>query len=171
MLIVFTLELNLLLPCFGLSALYSGIYCNRWPSPPAWHPSTVVLAWYCTAGVRYRFNLMEEAAPPFLLLSCCTYSMTSTVQHTDYHSLYSSLLAFSMQNTASLSLQNMASLSYRLASSVDLIHMTGFVCTAHYKPFFVQRTASLSLHSVHCVQQTANLLRLTTTCLHRTAHC
>ena len=33
------------LPCFGLSALYLGIFCNRWPSPPAWqcwHPSTMV---------------------------------------------------------------------------------------------------------------------------------
>ena len=33
-------ELHLLLSCFGLSALYSRIYCNRWPNPPAWHPST-----------------------------------------------------------------------------------------------------------------------------------
>ena len=33
-----TWELNLLLSCFGLSALYSRIFCNRWPSPPAWHP-------------------------------------------------------------------------------------------------------------------------------------
>ena len=35
-------ELKILLSCFGLSALYSRIYCNRWPSPPAWHPSTTV---------------------------------------------------------------------------------------------------------------------------------
>ena len=34
--------LNLLLPCISLRALYSRIYCKRWPSPPAWHPSTTV---------------------------------------------------------------------------------------------------------------------------------
>ena len=28
-------ELNLLLPCFGLSSLHSRIYWNRWPSLPA----------------------------------------------------------------------------------------------------------------------------------------
>ena len=25
-------------------------YSNRWPSPPAWHPSTLALAWYCIFG-------------------------------------------------------------------------------------------------------------------------
>ena len=41
--------------CFGLSAFYSRIYCTATGYParrPAWHPSTVVLSWYCTAGVR-----------------------------------------------------------------------------------------------------------------------
>ena len=51
MLIVFTIYLNLLLPCFELSALNLRIYCQRCPSPPAWHPTTLVLAQYCTAGV------------------------------------------------------------------------------------------------------------------------
>ena len=75
---VFTLELNLFLPCFGLSALYSRIYeyCNRWPSPPAWHPSTVVLA-----QGSVRFNLREEVTPPSLYLSCCTFSMIKS-KHT-----------------------------------------------------------------------------------------
>ena len=41
-------ELNLLLSCLGLSSSYS---CNRWPSPPAWHPSSVVQAHYFMAGV------------------------------------------------------------------------------------------------------------------------
>ena len=44
-------ELNLLLSCLGLSSLYSCIYCNRWLSPPAWHPSSVVQAHYFMAGV------------------------------------------------------------------------------------------------------------------------
>ena len=44
-----TWELNLLLSCFRLSALYLCIYFNRrWPRPPAWHSSTMVLARYCT---------------------------------------------------------------------------------------------------------------------------
>ena len=34
-------ELNLLLSCFGILAMYSRIYWNSWPSLQAWHPSTV----------------------------------------------------------------------------------------------------------------------------------
>ena len=62
----------LFLPCFGLSALYSRIYC-----PTAWHPSTMELAQYCTptAGVMVMFNLREEAWPPTRFLSWCAYSM------------------------------------------------------------------------------------------------
>ena len=65
-------ELNLLLSCFGLLALYSRICCNRWPSLPAWHPSTVVLARHSTAVKwKVRFNLREEASPPSLFPSSC----------------------------------------------------------------------------------------------------
>ena len=52
----------------GLSAFYSRIYCYRWPSPPAWHPSTV---WQGSV----RLNLTEEASPPTLFLSSSTYSI------------------------------------------------------------------------------------------------
>ena len=61
-------ELKILLYCFGLSALFSHIYCNRWPNPPAWHPSTMVLAQYSTP---VRFNLIEDASAPFLFPSSC----------------------------------------------------------------------------------------------------
>ena len=40
-----------MLPCFELSALFLCIYCQKCPSPPGWHPTTLVLARYCTAGV------------------------------------------------------------------------------------------------------------------------
>ena len=64
---VFTIELNLLLPCFGLSALYLRIYWNSWPSPPAQHPLS-------TAGVS-KVHFEGRRGPPPLFSSCCTFSM------------------------------------------------------------------------------------------------
>ena len=62
-------ELNLLLSCFGILAMYSRIYWNSWPSLQAWHPSTVVL----TRSVRQgsvRFNLTEDELAACLFWSC-----------------------------------------------------------------------------------------------------
>ena len=61
-------ELNLLLSCFGLSAL--GIYCNRWPSLPAWHLLTMVLQGTEWQG-SVRLNLIEDASAPSLFPSSC----------------------------------------------------------------------------------------------------
>ena len=58
---VFTIELNLLLSCFGLSALYTRIYRNSWPSPPAQHPSS-------TAGVS-SIEWRRASPLPFSLLA------------------------------------------------------------------------------------------------------
>ena len=50
---------------------YSAHILNRWPSLPAWHPSTVVLAQFCTAGVSYcKFNLSEDESATCLFRSC-----------------------------------------------------------------------------------------------------
>ena len=69
---VFTIELNLLLPCFGLSALHLRIKWNSWPSPPAQHPSSM-------AGVSNVQFEGGRAAPPlpfslFAVLIPCVYS-------------------------------------------------------------------------------------------------
>ena len=63
-------ELNLLLSCFGLSALYSRIYRNSWTCPLAWHPQQRY--WHDTVGQgSVSFNLREEASAPSLYPSCC----------------------------------------------------------------------------------------------------
>ena len=60
-----TWEVNLLLPGFRLSAVYSRIYCNRWPSSPAWHPSTTVQYGSMTC---YRF---PSSCIIYLYSDCC----------------------------------------------------------------------------------------------------
>ena len=55
-------------------ALAHILYCNRGPSSPAWHPSTVVLARYCTAGVS-QVQFDGRSVTPSLYCSCCPYSM------------------------------------------------------------------------------------------------
>ena len=63
----FTIEFNLLLPCFGLLALYMRIYCNSWPSPPAQYPSS-------TAGVsKVQFEGRRATPLPFFLLAVTYY--------------------------------------------------------------------------------------------------
>ena len=60
---IFTIELNLLLSCFGLSALYTRIDRNSWPSPPAQHSSS-------TAGVsKIQFEGRRAAPLLFSLLA------------------------------------------------------------------------------------------------------
>ena len=63
-------ELNLLLSCFGLSALHSRIYWNSGPSLPAY---SVPQQWYWHGTVRQgtvRFNLTEDASSTCLFWSC-----------------------------------------------------------------------------------------------------
>ena len=62
---VFTIELNLLLPCFGLSALYLRIYWNSWPSPPR-RPSIPQVR---QGSVRFNSNEEEPPPLPFSLLA------------------------------------------------------------------------------------------------------
>ena len=64
------LEWNLLLSFFRLSALYSRIFCNRWPSLPAWHLLTMVLQGTEWQG-SVRLNLIEDASAPSLFPSSC----------------------------------------------------------------------------------------------------
>ena len=60
---VFIIELNLLLPSFGLSALYLRILWNSWPSPPAHHQ-------WSTAGVsKVQFEGRRALPLPFSLLA------------------------------------------------------------------------------------------------------
>ena len=70
---VFTIELNLLLPCFGLSALYctcaytEAVDPARRPSIPQVRQGSV------------RFNLKEEEPPPPIFPSCCILILWSGV--------------------------------------------------------------------------------------------
>ena len=86
MLIIFTIELNILPPCFELSALYLRICCNRWPSPPAWHPSTLVLAWYCTYGRGQlgSIRLKTSRLPDFSFLAVLILCLQCTVYGTPH---------------------------------------------------------------------------------------
>ena len=59
-------ELNLLLSCFWLSALYSRIYCNGDP-----HAGLASLNHGTVRQLRVRFNLREEASAPSLYPSYC----------------------------------------------------------------------------------------------------
>ena len=66
---VFTWELNLFLPCFGLLALYSAYVLKPLIQPAAWHPSTVVL--YSVRQGSVRFNMSEDESATCLFRSCC----------------------------------------------------------------------------------------------------
>ena len=80
MYIVFAIDLNIFLPCFGLSIVLAHILLGD----PTRRPGSPQL-WYWHGTVRQgsvRFNLTEEALPPNpFFLSSCTYSMTCTYRY------------------------------------------------------------------------------------------
>ena len=74
--LVFTWELNLLLPCFWLAALHSRIYVLKQLAQPAG-----LQQWYWHGTVRQgsvRFNLIEDASATclfqysYIIYLCCT---------------------------------------------------------------------------------------------------
>ena len=73
--------MNLFLPCFGLSAALYNVHTCAFTvtaiGDPALRPG-IPQPWYWHGTVPQgsdRFNLTEEASPPNLFLSSCTYSM------------------------------------------------------------------------------------------------
>ena len=81
--------MNLLLPCIGLSVLYSGIYCTA-IGDPARQPG-IPQQWYWDGTVRQGsvgFNLSEDASATCHFRSCCIIYLCALVIGIQFNSVY-----------------------------------------------------------------------------------